>query len=137
MSQIIYVNSKQSHIHERQAFGDYITSYTLPHNLEFSEPHYARLVHAGGAKGVISVSADFVKKQTVNGATRHFLGCSSPASIRPWLPLANPGCLPASGFLYIYSTDGTKLGPTQNFTIIIEIAPHSLVYGTNGAPSQD
>jgi hypothetical protein len=104
-------------------------SYNLVEALTFDEPHYARLLYFGGSnKQSLFVFADFLQRQNVNGHLEPYLGCSSVAATSSWVPLAS-NHIPAIGYLQITTSDRKAIAGGYYFTIVIEIAPKSWIYG--------
>ena len=107
----------------------YIT-YTLADILKFKEPHCARLLwFDGGNATIFLVLADFLKSQNVNGILLPYLGSSVTDAINSWIPLAS-NYIPQTGVITVIKASGkTHIGPASKFSLSIEIAPESSIYG--------
>jgi hypothetical protein len=115
--------------------GSHLYSYHLNEQLNFTEPHYARLLYLGGASDSCFVFADFVERQNINGELHPFLGCSAKqGNINSWVRLSS-NHIPTCGYIQLRPTSPHRpLSATSTHTIIIEIASESFVHG---AKSQD
>ena len=118
----------RTEIYETQCF----ITYTLADTLKFKEPHYARLLwlYGGVSTNLFFVYADFVKRQNVDGVLLPYLGCRTNSTVSGWVPLAS-NHISQTGLITVIKTRGaSSIAQTTIFTVAIEIAPESLIYGT-------
>ena len=142
MSDLIVIQNGNSTVNKRWDKGNYYTiSYTLVKDLEYKEEEYfARLVSVSGAKEVVLVFADFVRRQHVNGELEPYLGSSATTGRNSWVPLAN-NVIPSFGLLHLRKANLTSLPakkikntsdsetPGYTLALVIEIAPKSWING--------
>ena len=108
---------------------NYYISYNLAEQLDFTEPHCARLLWASGTiKASCLLFADFVKRTYVNGELEPFLGGTASEALVGWVPLAS-NKIQQIGYYYIRRSDSGKINDDKKFTIIVEIAPQAFIYG--------
>ena len=136
MSQLIVVQSKQSEYKKFISTKSLTLSYHLPKPIVLSEPYVARLAGYSGNSNSSVIYADFVQSQSVNGKQRQLLGFRSQTSTNFWVPVIT-NTIPTTGLLQItvLSDTGTfKAGEENSQSLIIELAPRSSIYGTQGMP---
>lgn len=141
MSQIIYTHSDTSPFIKRRSASSFFIGYMLHHTLQFDEPHYARLLWVYVTKQnqepldqPLVVVANFVQDQECKGDRYPFLGCSGISGPQPWVALASPLCIPQSGHYIVSTPHYTPIPDNAHYTIIIEVAPKSIVYGASRPP---
>lgn len=131
LTTIVVSSNKSVDCHWSADKETFYVSYSLARALEFSEPHYARLVQVHGADSDLLVFADFVVESHVNGEFEQYLGCTSSfVSCSNWVPvrsnqIASVGYLHTRGGHWPISELGTDLA----LTFVIEIVPHSWFHG--------
>ena len=128
---LVVQNIKNSKVNYRVG-SEYTLSYGLAKPLEYKEDHFARLVSLSGAKEVVLVFADFLRRQQVNGQLEPYLGTSAANSRNSWVPLAN-NSVPAIGLMRIKTANTKHFSAGSNITVVIEIASLSWI---NGAQSE-
>ena len=126
---VLQSDSTRGNQHSIEGLKCFIT-YSIAETLKFEEPHCARLLWIeGGTALIFFVLADFVKRQNVNGVLQPYLGCSVTDSVSSWVPLAS-NHIPQTGIITIVKGVGkTSIGAATKFSLSIEIAPESLIYG--------
>lgn len=136
MSFLLCVHTETALKVEYHRTGSISLSYEIPQTLYFNEPHYVRLIHLGQHYlDYLCVGADFVKPSFVNGTLRPFIGVNNPDSLKPWIPLVNPNCLPQIGHFEVWCQTPTKGFSYREVTsneadlvcIIVEFAGESLI----------
>ena len=135
MSSIVAFTSRQIPEHPTELVKEadgYTLKYTLQRPLTFDRPYFARLLYCSPKTShPYFVYPDFVRSQLVFGREQTYLGCSSPAALNPFLPVAI-NSVPSTGFIRIVSIDGSA-PLLSSLTLVIEFAPEDIVL--NGASS--
>lgn len=132
-TQTIVVNARDSAHVQVDVNGDLLVSYHIPRALQFTEPHFARLLWLQPHPKIpVFVYADFLKPQIVNDGYAPFLGTSGSTAISSWIPLAS-NYLSSFGFFRLAHINKAKTWTEdKNFTIVVELASQAWVNGTSG-----
>jgi hypothetical protein len=128
----ILTTSDSAKVKGKIAKSKYTISYSLPAQLNFTEPHVARLIDVVGSfKSSLYVEADFVQGSFQNGNYKPFLGFKNTTSIKPWVPILNT--LPREGLIALTAISGGTLEKNPFVCVVFEIAPASSIYGATNA----
>ncbi len=135
MSTIIVIQGRNLREGQGHTYLDRIHTYTysLAKPLNFTEPHYARLLYVGNATITTFVFADFVERQHVSGEPLPYLGCTAKQGcINPWVPLAS-NHIPSFGYVQLRPADSRyHLEEGSRQSIVIQVASESFLNGTAG-----
>jgi hypothetical protein len=128
---IIVVQSHLSKEHYLNDQGEQLFTYHLTRALNFTEPHYAKLLYIGGIDRASLIFTDFIASQEVSGNLEPFLGSSGVGTERDWVALAS-NYIPTSGYIQVRYANTSNITKESNITCIILIESESNIHGAKG-----